>query len=75
MTFINLLPLMLSRGACVPAAVDLRDHVSFQTIAVVRPKPDRIGSVANDRSPFVLNQSCSETPSKSFFNSIDPKQS
>jgi len=21
-----------------------------------------------------LNQSCSETPSKSFFNSIDPKQ-
>jgi len=48
MTFINLLPLMLSRGACVPAAVDVRDHVSFQTVAVVRPKPDRIGSVAND---------------------------
>jgi hypothetical protein len=32
MTFINLLPLMLSRGACVPAAVDVRDHVSFQTL-------------------------------------------
>jgi hypothetical protein len=24
------------------------DHVSFQTVAVVKPKPDRIGSVAND---------------------------
>ena len=32
----------------VPAAVDVRNHVSFQTVAIVRPKPDRIGSVAND---------------------------
>jgi hypothetical protein len=25
-----------------------RNHVSFQRVAVIRPKPDRIGSVAND---------------------------
>ena len=35
----------------VPAAVDVQDHVSFQTVAIVRPKPDRIGSVANDPEP------------------------
>jgi hypothetical protein len=39
MTFINLLPLMLSRGACVPAAVDVRDHVSFQTLHPILDAP------------------------------------